>query len=170
MPALSVPALVAAGLLTLAGAQKVLDPTMTVGALRAMRLPVSTLLVRIGAGAELALGVAAVGIGGVALWSVVALSYLAFSAFVVVALRRGAMIGSCGCFGREDTLPHITHVIVNLALATVAASTSVTVDGALVDAVVEHRGEGVVVAGLSAVGIYLLYAVYVSLPSSLTTR
>jgi hypothetical protein len=39
MPALTGPALVAAALLALAGAQKVVDPTMTVGALRALGLP-----------------------------------------------------------------------------------------------------------------------------------
>ena len=41
VPALTGPALVAAALLVLAGAQKLLDPTMTVGALRALRLPSS---------------------------------------------------------------------------------------------------------------------------------
>ena len=79
MPALTGPALVAAALLALAGAQKLVDPTMTVGALRALRLPSSPWLVRLGSAAELALGVAAIVVGGAALWWAVAASYLAFA-------------------------------------------------------------------------------------------
>ena len=48
MPALTGPAIVAAALLALAGAQKLVDPTMTVGALRALHLPSSAWLVRAG--------------------------------------------------------------------------------------------------------------------------
>ena len=102
MSALTGPALVVAALLALAGGQKVLDPTMTVGALRALRLPASAGSVRTGAGFELALGVTSIVVGGAALWALVALSYLAFAAFVVAALRNGTMIGSCGCFGRDE--------------------------------------------------------------------
>src|SRR5690606_18072277 len=101
MDASTAPALAIAALLVLAGAQKVVDPTMTVGALRALRLPSSPLLVRAGAAAEAALGAAALTVGGPVLWALVAISYLAFAAFVTAALRSGTMIGSCGCFGRE---------------------------------------------------------------------
>src|SRR3546814_13382738 len=113
MPALTLPALVLAALLALAGAQKVLDPTMTVGALRAMRLPSSPLLVRVGSAAELVLGVAAIVVGGAVLWWLVAVSYLAFAGFVLAALRKGTMIGTCGCVGREETPPHRDHVALN---------------------------------------------------------
>lgn len=169
MPALTGPALVAAALLALAGAQKLLDPTMTVGALRALRVPVSPLLVRAGSGLELALGVAAVVVGGAALWWGVALSYLLFASFVVVALRRGTMIGSCGCFGREETPPHPSHVVVNLVLAAVAVSTAVAGVGAPLDALVDHPGEGTVVAALSALSLFLLHAAYVDLPRALVS-
>src|SRR3546814_14242722 len=110
MPALTLPALVLAALLALAGAQKVLDPTMTVGALRAMRLPSSPLLVRVGSAAELVLGVAAIVVGGAVLWWLVAVSYLAFAGFVLAALRKGTMIVTCGCFGREETPPPCSPV------------------------------------------------------------
>src|SRR3546814_12878959 len=130
MPALTLPALVLAALLALAGAQKVLDPTMTVGALRAMRLPSSPLLVRVGSAAELVLGVAAIVVGGAVLWWLVAASYLAFAGFVLAALRKGTMIGTCGCFGREETPPHWSHVALNVVLAdrkSVVAGKSVSV-------------------------------------------
>lgn len=167
MPALTAPALVAATLLALAGAQKLLDPTMTVGALRALRLPSSPLLVRAGSAAELALGVAAVTVGGAPLWWAVAVSYALFAAFVVAALRAGTMIGSCGCFGREETPPHGSHVVLNLALAALAGVTAVRSPAAPLDALIDHPAAAVVVLGLAAVSLLLLYAAFVELPRTL---
>ena len=88
---------------------------MTVGALRALRLPA----VAVGwcgsarppswrSGSRPSRSAAP------ALWWAVAVSYLAFGAFVVGALRAGTMIGSCGCFGREETPPHAIHVVLDL--------------------------------------------------------
>lgn len=167
MPALIGPALVAAALLALAGAQKLVDPTMTVGALRALHLPSSPLVVRAGSAAELLLGVSAVMVGGSVLWWLVATSYVAFGAFVVAALRHGTMIGSCGCFGREDTPPHATHVVLNGALAAVAGAVAVRSPGAPVDALGDHPGAAVAVVGLAAVALYALRAAYVDLPRAL---
>ncbi len=167
MPALTAPALLVAGLLALAGAQKVLDPAMTVGALRALRLPSRPWLVRAGAGSELALGVVAIAVGGSVAWGLAAVSYLAFAAFVTAALRNGTMLGSCGCFGREDTPPHWSHVVLNLALGATAAVLAVRYDGAPLDALLEHPGQGAVIVALSGVGLYLLYALYVELPRTL---
>jgi hypothetical protein len=114
-------ALVAAGVLAYAGAAKILDPTMTAGALRAMGLPVPGWLVRVGAVAEVALAVAAVVWGGAVLWALVGVSYTLFAAFVVVALVSGRPIGSCGCFGRVDIPPTWLHVVVNASLGAVAS-------------------------------------------------
>lgn len=168
MPGLTGPALVAAALLALAGAQKVVDPTMTVGALRALRLPSSPVLVRLGAAAEMALGVAAMAVGGAGLWWLVAASYVAFAAFVVAALRSGTMIGSCGCFGREDTPPHWTHVALNVALAALAAATALNSPTAPVEALTDHPSQGLVVVALAAVALYLLHAAFVDLPRNLS--
>ena len=164
MPALTGPALVAAALLALAGAQKLLDPELTVGALREMRLPSAPLLVRVGSAAELALGVAAIAAGGTILWGLVALSYLGFAAFVVAALRKGTMIGTCGCFGREETPPHWTHVVLNAALASVAVTVALRSPTAPVEALGDHPGEGAVLVALSALALYLLHAAFVELP------
>lgn len=166
MPALTGPAIVAAALLALAGAQKLLDPTMTVGALRALRLPASPVLVRLGSAAELVLGVAAVAIGGPVLWWAVAASYVAFAAFVVAALRSGTMIGTCGCFGREETPPHPTHVVLNGALAAVAVAAARTSSTPL-EALADHPGTAVVVGALAALSLWLLYAAFVELPRTL---
>lgn len=119
------PALVAAAMLVVAGAQKVLDPTMTVGALRALRLPSAPVLVRGAAAAELALGVLAVSAGGQLVWALVGLSYLAFSAVVIASMRTGSPVGTCGCFGREETPPHPIHLALNLVFALVATIAAV---------------------------------------------
>lgn len=167
MPALTGPALVGALLLVLAGAQKLLDPTMTVGALRALGLPSSPLLVRAGSGAELALGVSAVVAGGAGLWWAVALSYAALAAFVAAALRKGTMIGTCGCFGRDETPPHASHVLLNLALAGIAAATALRAPGSILDELADRPGTAVGVVALSAAALYLLHAAYVELPRTL---
>jgi hypothetical protein len=119
---LTAAAWVAAAVLAYAGGAKVLDPTMTAGALRVMGLPSSPGLVRVGAAAELALGVAAVVVGGAVLWGLVAASYVAFAVFVAVALASGRPVGSCGCVGRADTPPSLGHVAVDVALALAAAA------------------------------------------------
>lgn len=170
MPALTGPALCTALLLVFAGAMKVVDPAMTAGALRALRLPSSKPLVRVGAGGELVLGLLAVTVGWPVLWWLVAASYLAFAGFVVAALRAGTMLGSCGCFGREDTPPHPGHVVLNVALAATAVTAAVRDVGAPLDAILDHPGEGAVVVGLSLLAVALLYAAYVDLPRALTRR
>jgi hypothetical protein len=165
--ALTGPALVVASLLAFAGGQKLVDPTMTVGALRALRFPASPVLVRVGSGLELALGVAAIAVGGAALWWAVALSYLAFAGFVVAALRAGTMIGTCGCFGREETPPHWSHVLLNVGLSGLAGLVAVRSPGSPLDALLEDPAIAVAVVGLAVVALYLLYAAYVELPRTL---
>jgi Methylamine utilisation protein MauE len=167
MPTLTGPALTAALLLVFAGATKAVDPAMTAGALRALGLPSSKILVRLGAATELLLGLLAVIAGWVAVWWLVAASYLAFAAFVVAALRAGTMLGSCGCFGREDTPPHPLHVVIDVALAATAAAAAVRDVGAPLDAIADAPGEGLLVGGLSVLAVVLLYAAFVDLPRAL---
>ncbi|MGH9112766.1 MAG: MauE/DoxX family redox-associated membrane protein [Acidimicrobiales bacterium] len=166
MPAFTGPALVAALLLVVAGAMKAVDPTMTVGALRALRLPSSPGLVRAGAAAELVLGVVAATTGAPVAWGLVAVSYLGFAVFVVAALRAGTMVGSCGCFGREDTPPHPVHVVLDVALAAFAVGAAVG-EVAPLDEIADAPGRGAVVAGLSVLAVVVLHAAFVDLPRAL---
>jgi hypothetical protein len=168
VPALIGPAVVAAVLLAVAGAQKLVDPAATSGALRALSLPWSPLLVRVGSTAEVVLGAAAIVVGGPVAWGLVALSYVAFGLFVLAALRKGTMIGSCGCFGREDTPPHLSHGVLNGLLAAIGVAAALSLDGAVVDHLADHPAQAVLVAGLAAVATYLAYAVFVELPRTLT--
>jgi hypothetical protein len=167
MPALTGPALVIVMLLALAGAQKLLDPSMTVGALRGLGLPSGAGLVRAVAALELVVALSALIVGGPVPWLVVSLSFLGFTAFVVAALRRGTMIGSCGCFGREDTPPHAVHVALNLVLAAVAAAVAMSSAGAPLDALADHPADGVALLAIATVSLWLLYAAYVELPRTL---
>ncbi len=110
----------AALLLLAAGAAKVADPSRTAGALAAVLgrpVPAAPAVVRAGALAEAALGAATLAAGGRLASALVGLSYAGFAAFVAAALRTGAPVGTCGCFGRPDTPPRPLHVAVDAALA-----------------------------------------------------
>lgn len=89
---------------------------------------------RVGAGVELLLGVAAVVVGGRVLGVLVAASYLGFALFVMTALRVGAPLGTCGCFGQADTPPRPAHVVVDALLAAGAIGAAVVDAPPLLDA------------------------------------
>ena len=131
MDALAGPYLASAALLVAAGGAKLIDPLPLVRALRSVGLPAPRLLVRAGAAAELALGLLAIVTGSAIAAVGVAASYAVFTAFVLVALRRGGVLASCGCFGKADTPPTRTHVAVTGAFALVAAAVAVQPLGGL---------------------------------------
>lgn len=89
-------------------------------ALRALRIPSPMVATRcLGAG-EVTLTVAAIIIGSPILWAGVAAAYVSFTAFILWALRDGDIVGSCGCFGREDTPPTPGHAAFNAAAAAIS--------------------------------------------------
>lgn len=73
----------------------------------------------LGAG-EITLTIAAIAVGSPLLWAGVAVVYAVFTVFILWALREGDVLGSCGCFGREDTPPTPGHAAFNAAAATIA--------------------------------------------------
>ena len=125
MDALAGPFLAAAVLLVAAGGSKLVDPLPLVRALRSARLPAPAGAVRALAGAEVVLGLVALTTGSRAASAGVALSYAAFTGFVLLARHRGGVLASCGCFGKTDTPPTTTHVAVTAALAGVAGVVAV---------------------------------------------
>lgn len=125
MPVLAGPYAVAAALLIIGGALKARDSAPTVGALRALGLRAPSELVRVLGAGEVGIGAAALLFDSRVVAALVAASYAAFAGFVVLALRRGTMVGSCGCFGRIDTPPTMAHVVVNATMA--ALSTAVAI-------------------------------------------
>lgn len=116
-------------LLALGGALKARNPAPAVGALRGLGLPTWAPLVRVLAAVELGVGMAALALDSRVTAGAVAISYLAFAGFALLALRRGAMISSCGCFGRADAPPTASHVVINLAAGAVAAGVAADPSG-----------------------------------------
>lgn len=117
--------LAAAGLLVVAGLPKVLDPGDLVRAVRSVGPRVHPLLVRAFALAEVLAGSAAILLPGRPAFAAVAVLHAGFTAFVLVALSRGGVIASCGCFGRADTPPTRAHAFVTGLLALAAAGLTV---------------------------------------------
>jgi uncharacterized membrane protein YphA (DoxX/SURF4 family) len=114
------PFLAAAALLVVAGAPKVVDPMPLARALRSARLPAGRALARAIAVGEVVVGVAALVHPGRATAALLAAAYCAFTGFVGLALARGGVLESCGCFGRADTPPTRTHLALTGALAVAA--------------------------------------------------
>ena len=151
MPALAGPALVSVLLLVLAGAQSSLDPTMTVGALRALRLPSSPLARtdRLGSRARHS-GSRRSSSAAATLWWAVAAARRRSGRSRAAALRQGTLIGTCGCFGREETPPHWSHLVLDAGLAGVAAADRGALARLVLDALSDEPGTAVVVVALSA--------------------
>ena len=164
MDALAGPYLASAALLVVAGGAKLIDPGPLVRALRSVGLPAPRLAVRAGAAAELALGAVAAVTGSALAAAGVALSYTAFTVFVLVALRRGGVLASCGCFGKADTPPTRTHVAVTGGLAAVAAAVAVRPVGPLPDLLAAQPGSGVPLLVASAAVAATAYLVLAVLP------
>ena len=142
---------VAAVVLVVTGAAKLVEPGYTTVALAAMGLPSSVTAVRAVATGEAALGALALTVRSAAPAALVAASYAAFSVFVVVALRRGIPITSCGYLGRVEMPPTLSHVALTAVVATGCVWAAVVAPEPLLDAL--GRRPGTAVAFAVAVGI-----------------
>ena len=119
--ALAAPLYIATGVLILAGLAKVKRPSATAAALVELSIPAPLVSARLLGAAEVVLGVLAIALGSPVLWAGVALSYGAFTLFVLWALGDKSRVGSCGCFGREDTPATPVHAEFNATAAAIAA-------------------------------------------------
>ena len=165
MEALTGPYAAVAGLLAAAGLAKLLSPAATAGALRALHLPSRFVLVRLLGAGELVVGVAALVIGGPALAALVAAAYLAFTVFVVLALRSGTPLQSCGCFGKVDTPPTSIHVVFDAVAALLALAVAATGTDRLLDVLSDQPGRGIPLLLVIVVTGYLAYVVLTVLPA-----
>lgn len=153
-------ALAAALLLVAAAAPKLVAPTSTVVALRGVGLAwVGARTARALTGLELAAGVGAIVIGGRVTDGIVALLYLGFSGFLVLALRSPGT--SCGCTGRDDTPPTVAHLLMTVVLAvgTAAATVAGGRTGLLAVSRAGNSSELVVLAGLAMLAAWLGWAI-----------
>jgi hypothetical protein len=166
------PFAIAAVLLAVGGAAKACQPRDTAQALIAVgfrfpRLLPARAVVRVGGAVEAVIGTAALLVGGPVLCALVALSYVAFTAFVVTALRTGAPISSCGCFGKTDTPPSVVHVVLDLAFAGVAAAAAIVGDVALPDVLRDQPLLGIPFLLLIVIGCSLVFVAFSSLPKTM---
>ncbi len=127
---LGAPYLAACLLLVLAGAPKMRDPIPLMRAIRTVGPYVTRRQAQTIAGAEIVVGVFGAMLPGRVTAGLVALAYAAFTGFVVLALARGGVLSSCGCFGKADTPPSRTHVVVTSGLALAAAVVALRPAGA----------------------------------------
>ena len=172
MSVLAGPFSIAAVLLAAGGAAKAVRPRDTAQALSAVGLTFprvfpARVAVRLGGAIEAAIGVAALLVGGPILCALVAVSYAAFAAFVVVALRTGAPISSCGCFGKVDTPPSVVHVVLDAGFAGVAAGAAFTGGVALPDVLADQPLAGVPFVLLVVIGCSLVFLAFSSLPKTM---
>lgn len=96
---------------------KAVRPAYTARALQVAGTRAGRRAVRAGAAAEIVIAISALAFPGVTTGALVAASYLAFAAFVAVALNRRWPLSSCGCFGREDSFPTLAHLVLNIGAA-----------------------------------------------------
>jgi len=159
-------------LLALGGLFKLRRPAPTARALRETGLSFLAPLARGLGTAEVAVGVAALAVGGRAVPALMAAFYAAFAAFVGLRLGRppaGAGVGEagCGCFGAAEGPPHAVHLVVNLAAAAVATAVAVGSGGGLEAALRGQPLAGVPFFLLVAVVTGLAYAALTILPRTL---
>jgi hypothetical protein len=162
MEAATAPLLVASALLVAAGLPKLRTPAPTTGALRSVGIRVPDAAVRAGGAAEAVLGTVAILTGAPLAATLVATSYVGFSAFLVVALSRGGMVASCGCLGRPDTPPTRSHLLLTVALATASAVAAVTGATGIVDFGVS--APSLTLVALTALTGWLAWTVFALLP------
>ena len=149
-------------LLIAAGALKVIAPAPASDALGVAGLPSHPTIVRVGAAAEVFLGIAALVWATMAIDLLVALSFailvgLSFAAFAafVELLRRKPDAQSCGCFGGTGEVPSGRHVLGNLVLALGCAVAAATGAPSMVVLVQRHVGLGLVFVVASAAAAWL---------------
>jgi hypothetical protein len=157
------PFLAAAGLLVVAGVPKLSDPLPLVRALRQAGMPAGRLLVRAFALTEVTVGVWALVAPARLSASLVAAAYLLFTVFVVRVLRRGGILGSCGCFGKPDTPATRTHVVLTLGAALAAAAVAVAPPVSVWSAPVRDLAT---TAALAALVAFLAWQVMAVLPTT----
>lgn len=112
-----------AAVLAAGGVAKLVAPLAFAQTLRSLRIPGGTTLARLAGLAEVALGAAAILVGGRWLPLLVAAAYAVFAVIVVAARRAGAV--SCGCFGTASAPPGPVHVAVNAASGMIALAAAV---------------------------------------------
>lgn len=164
------PLLIAAALVVVAGAPKILDPGDTTRAIKSVGIPASDPLVRLFAVAEVAVGAAVIVGGGRIAAMALGVLYLGFAGFVGLALAKGGSVASCGCFGTPDTPPTVAHLLLDGAAAAVAFAAVVWPQPGIVDTLAAQPAAGVPFVGFVAIGTWLGYLALTAVPRLVASR
>jgi hypothetical protein len=158
---------VVAGVLTVGGAAKLLDPNASSPMLQALGLPASAGAARVLGGLEAVVGVLAFFLGGPVLAGLVAVLY---AGFTVAVLRLRSVAGtsvSCGCFGRSSAPPTLLHAVVDGVAALVAAAAAIAAAPGFLEARPDLPAAGVPQLVVTFVAVGLGVAVLTVLPEAL---
>jgi Methylamine utilisation protein MauE len=152
--------IVAALLAVGAGLTKLVSPRSAVLAMRSVGLPSSDAAVRLGSLVECVVAAATLVSPSWIPRLLLALSFLALSAFVAAALRTGRAI-DCGCFGAAGGEIGRRHLALNAALCVGVAASLLTRSGAIAGSVRlgSLSGAAVLLVGIVSA---LLAATYVA--------
>lgn len=153
----------AAVVVAVTGVRKLVDPVAIDEALTKSGLPAGPLVGRLIGGAEVAIGVAVLAVGGRLPAAALALLYGGFLAFIVVNRLRGLDV-PCGCVGESTAPPGLLHVTIDAA-ATVAAVVAVVVP---VGAAADWVDDGA--AGVAALGGVVVAAALVVVALEVAAR
>jgi len=162
---LAAPFFIASALLTLAGGAKLARPESTIGALKSIGLPGTRLIAQMLGLVEVGIGSIALIVGGLIPSIAVALSYAGFAGFIVMALRKGGAVSSCGCFGTEDNPPTVGHLVLNVAAAVVGVGAAIGGLGGIPDVISDQPAFGIPFIGFITLGTWLSYLALSILPT-----
>jgi len=165
MEGFAAPFFVASCLLALAGAAKMARPEPTVGALRSVGLPGNRVIAQTLGLAEVLVGSIALVFGGPLVAAFVAVSYLGFAAFVVLALSKGGAVASCGCFGTADSPPTIVHLVLNTLAAVTAVGAALGDVGGITVIAADQPAFGLPFIAFVALGTWFAYLALSVLPT-----
>ncbi len=170
MEGFAAPFFVASALLALAGGAKLARPEPTVGALRSVGLPANRTLAQAFGFTEVLIGSIAIIVGGPLVASLVAVAYLAFTGFIVVALHTGGAVASCGCFGTDDSPPTRVHLVLNLLATATAVGAAVGGVGGIAEIMADQPAYGLPFVGFVALGTWFAYLALSVLPTLIPTE
>jgi hypothetical protein len=139
-------------LLIITGAAKVARPQEVERALTTLgfpRIPGAGTLIGL---LEIAVGAAALVFPGAL--TLQAALYLAFAVWIALALRASVPMATCGCLGREDTPPTMTHLVLDVVAAAISL-------GAAMSAPLQLTADlaGLATVTVIAVGVFLCYVI-----------
>ena len=158
---LAAPFAAVAGLLTLAGALKLLAPEPPGS--DAPGAVLGHAGTRVAGAVELALGIVAVVAPGRLVAGLVAAAFAAFSAYSLRLMVAGDT-SDCGCFGVESGGVGPGHVVLDVACAAVAVVAAIQPPRAIASVVAGAPLTGLVVAAGVAAAVYAIYLAYTTLP------